>query len=86
MVKYWVYILQSESTGRYYCGSSNDVTRRVKQHNDSKYKGCKTTKRFSGPWELVWTEECETRSEAMRRERRIKKRGMKRFLNDQLNR
>ena len=77
---FWVYILQSETTGRYYCGSTNDVSRRVRQHNDPEYRGSKTTKRFSGPWELVWSEEHATRSEAMKREKQVKKRGIKRFL------
>ncbi|MBN1625380.1 MAG: GIY-YIG nuclease family protein [Deltaproteobacteria bacterium] len=27
---YWVYIIQSESTGRYYCGQSSDPQRRLR--------------------------------------------------------
>mgnify|MGYP000889111320 CR=1 FL=1 len=77
---YWVYILQSETTGRYYCGSTEDVERRVRQHNDPDYHGSKTTKRFDGPWKVVWRESWETRSAAMLRERQVKKRGIGRFL------
>ncbi|MBN1919518.1 MAG: GIY-YIG nuclease family protein [Verrucomicrobia bacterium] len=79
---FWTYILQSESTGRFYCGSSDDVERRVRQHNDPEYHGSKTTKRFQGPWRLVWHQEHASRSEAMQQERRIKKRGIRRFLDD----
>ncbi|GMW01651.1 MAG: hypothetical protein AMXMBFR84_27880 [Candidatus Hydrogenedentota bacterium] len=78
----WVYILQSQSTGRYYCGSTDDVERRVRQHNDSGYRGTKTTKRFEGPWTLVWTEQHPSRSVAMTREKQIKARGIARFLAD----
>ena len=69
---YFTYILQSESTGRYYIGSTDNLDRRVAQHNDPSYKGSKTTNRFKGPWKLVYAESSQTRSEAMSREREIK--------------
>ncbi|MBN1900277.1 GIY-YIG nuclease family protein [Candidatus Sumerlaeota bacterium] len=47
-MSYFTYILQSQSTGRYYCGSTNDLNRRVKQHNDPEFLGTLTTKRFKG--------------------------------------
>jgi putative endonuclease len=62
---YVVYILQSESTSRYYVGHTDDLKRRLLQHNDSSYKGSKHTKRSRGPWVCVYTEEFGTRSEAM---------------------
>jgi putative endonuclease len=79
---YWVYILQSESSGRYYCGSTDSVERRLRQHNDPDYRGTKTTKRFGGPWKLVWKEAHTSRAEAMGKEKQIKKRGIRRFLQD----
>ena len=69
---YHVYILQSQSTGRYYIGHTDDPARRVRQHNDPTYHGSKTTKRFQGPWELVYRETSESRSSAMLREKEIK--------------
>jgi len=84
-MSYWVYILQSQSTGRYYCGFSNDVKRRVSQHNDSEYRLTRTTKVFKGPWEVIWTRECGSRSEAVALERRIKKRGIVRYLRAHLS-
>jgi len=79
---YWVYIIQSQSTGRFYCGYSSDPQRRLRQHNDPEYQLSKTTKRFKGPWKLVHTMECADRSEAMILERKIKKRGISRFLSN----
>jgi len=79
---YWVYILQSESRGRYYCGSTDNAERRLRQHNDPDYRGTKTTKRFRGPWKLVWKESHASRAEAMAKEKQIKKRGIARFLRD----
>ena len=76
----WVYILQSHATGRFYCGQTNDLRRRIKQHNDPSHQETRTTKRFEGPWSLVWFQECPNRSEGMKLERSIKKRGISRFL------
>jgi putative endonuclease len=81
---YCVYIIQSQSTGRYYCGYSNNVERRINQHNDPGYHGSRTTKVFKGPWELIWTQECSNRSEAVVLERKIKKRGIHRYLRARL--
>ena len=77
---FWVYIIQSESTGRYYCGYSSDPERRLKQHNDPDYQLSQTTKRFKGPWKLVWTVEWENRSDTTKLEKAIKKRGIRRYL------
>ena len=69
---YFTYILQSESTGKYYIGSTDGLDRRVRQHNDPDYRGSKTTKRFKGPWKLAYAESFKTRSEAMIREKQLK--------------
>ena len=80
VMPFWVYILQSQSTGRYYCGYSSDPERRLRQHNDPRYSLSKSTKRFPGPWRIVWSQSCETRGRAMVLEKAIKKRGIQRFL------
>jgi len=59
----WVYIIQSESSGRYYCGQSSNVQQRLRQHNDPEYRLSKTTKHFAGPWKLIWTNEYLNRSQ-----------------------
>ena len=79
---FWVYILKSETTGRHYCGHSSNVAQRVRQHNDPEYRLSMTTKRFEGPWELVWSRECLSRGEAMKLEKKIKKRGIARYLQE----
>jgi len=62
------------------CGSTSNLEQRMQQHNDPTYTLTKTTKRFQGPWELIWTEEHSSRREALIREKQIKKRGIARFL------
>ncbi len=80
---FWVYILQSKSTGRFYCGQTDDLDRRLQQHNDPKYRLTKTTKRFEGPWKVIWSRDCSNRSSAVKLEKTIKKRGIGRYLEDQ---
>ena len=79
---FYVYILRSESSGRYYCGSTVDFKKRVREHNDPGNTLSLTTKRFKGPWILKWKEEHSSRKDAMLREKQIKKRGIRRFLDD----
>ena len=81
-MEHWVYILQSQSTGRYYCGQTRDLLVRLAQHNDPTNDLAKTTKRSKGPWKLIWSRQVVSGSEAMRLERKIKKRGIARFLKD----
>lgn len=71
-----VYILQSEATGRYYVGQSEHLQERVAYHNANYSKALKNR----GPWKLVHTEQYVTRSEAVRRERDIKRQKDRRFV------
>ena len=79
---YFVYVLRSISTGRYYCGQTKDLERRIREHNDPEYKSTTTTKNFAGPWEIVWSCDCSDRSQALKLEEKIKSRGIARFLTD----
>jgi putative endonuclease len=79
----WVYILQSQSSGRYYCGQTRDLATRLQQHNDPENHLAKTTKRFQGPWRLVWSRPVANGSDSVKLERKIKKRGIGRFLEEQ---
>jgi putative endonuclease len=56
--------------GSYYCGISSDVHKRVDVHNSG--KGSKYV-RSRLPAILVYVEECGGKSDALRRERMIKK-------------
>ncbi|MCP4642386.1 MAG: GIY-YIG nuclease family protein [bacterium] len=69
---FWVYILQSESTAKLYIGQTNDLKRRLAQHNDPNCRLTLHTKRNKGPWALLHSEEYATRTEAMRREKQLK--------------
>jgi putative endonuclease len=76
----FVYILKSTSTNKYYCGQTKDFEARIKRHNKGREKYTKS----GVPWILVHKIEIRNRSEAIVMERKIKKRGIKRFLIDNL--
>ena len=69
MSKFYTYILFSETLNKYYIGSTQDIDTRIEKHLQSK-KGF-TAK--AKDWVLLYSEEFETRTEASRRERQIKK-------------
>lgn len=66
--KYFVYMLLIEN-GALYCGYTDNVERRFQTHIDG--KGAKYT-RANKPLKVVYTKEFETKSEAMKEEKRIK--------------
>ena len=69
MDKTWkLYILRC-GDGSLYTGITVDVEARLEAHRSG--KGAKYT-RGRGPWELVYSEECGTHSEALKRELAIK--------------
>ena len=66
--KWTVYLLRC-GDGTLYCGITNDLQNRLEMHRSG--KGAKYT-RGRGPLELVYTERCEDKSAALKRERQIK--------------
>ena len=63
-----LYIFQSQTTRRFYIGSTNDLPRRLDEHRRGH---CHAT-RGRGPWKLVYQERWDTLAEARRREFEIK--------------
>ena len=79
--KFWAYVLEN-SAGRFYIGSTNDLERRLSQHNDPATSGKYCPK--NGPWRLVWKEIFTTRAQAMRREKQIKRMKSARWIRENL--
>ena len=73
---YYTYIIESISTGIYYKGSTSDYVRRLEEHN----AGINAYTKGRGPWKLIYLQAFETRAEASRQERRLK-RYNKQYLN-----
>ena len=73
-----VYILYSEKLKKYYVGITADLQDRLYRHNNGESLATKA----GTPWILVWSIEVPDRSTAMKLERKIKGRGIQRFLNE----
>ena len=65
---FYVYVIKSLSRNYIYVGLTNNVQRRLRQHNNGENK---TTKAYS-PFELILSEEFQTRKEAREREKYFK--------------
>jgi putative endonuclease len=65
----FVYILQSTKTGKFYIGSTNNIQRRLMEHQNG--TGCIYTK-LNGPWEFVCAKKCSSINEARIEEKKIK--------------
>ena len=65
---YRVYVLQNPE-GRFYLGLTDDVARRLKQHNNGESRWTKGR----GPWRMVWQSEDLSLSEARKLENRMKR-------------
>ena len=78
VMSFFVYILFSDSTSKFYTGSTQNLENRIVEHNQGETKSIK----HGIPWQLIWQKQLPTRAEAMQLETKIKKRGAKRFLED----
>lgn len=67
-MSHFVYILQSEDSGRFYVGRSKNLERRLEHHNTT---STGFTSRYR-PWILVFTQEFPTKEEAVAAEQLIK--------------
>ncbi|HEX8450300.1 MAG TPA: GIY-YIG nuclease family protein, partial [Allosphingosinicella sp.] len=67
-MSFWTYILRC-SNGIYYTGHTDDIDRRIAEHQSGAVKGYTYDKR---PVELMWAEEFSTRAEALEAELRVK--------------
>ncbi|MGB8489760.1 MAG: GIY-YIG nuclease family protein, partial [Bacteroidales bacterium] len=66
---YYVYIIQSETTGIFYKGFSSNPELRLIQHNSgmSRYTDGK------GPWKMVYLEKLKDKTGALIREKQLKR-------------
>jgi len=76
---FYSYIIFSSSINKFYIGATSlNLEDRLRRHN-SNHQG------FTGKandWHFVWSQAFESKSDAIDKEKQIKKRGAKRFLED----
>ena len=77
---FYTYILKSEKDGRCYTGSTKDLRKRLKQHND----GLSTYTKGKGPFKIIYYEACLLEDKARSREIYLKSGMGKRYLKNRL--
>jgi len=76
---FYVYILHSQSAGKFYVGHTPDVQKRLGEHNNPAEKS-KFTAKFI-PWELsLFFQVSDDRADAMKIEKFIKSQKSKKFI------
>lgn len=66
---FFVYIIKSSNKNYYYVGSTENLQKRLKQHNNGEVRSTG----FRRPYNIVYTEIYTTANEARLREKQIKK-------------
>ncbi len=67
-LEYFVYILESESTGKLYIGQTTDPEKRLADHN----RGASTYTKNGSPWKCIGLFKFATRNEALTLEKKLK--------------
>jgi len=74
---YTVYVLYSERFDKIYIGYTSDLPARLRYHNELARKGWAIHFR---PWKIVYIEEFETKSGALKREKELKSHQGRNFI------
>ncbi len=75
---FFVYLRKCQTSGTFYTGQTDNLERRLLEHNNTS-KGKKYTSK-KGPWKLIYSEEYDTRAKAMQREKFLKSGQGREFL------
>lgn len=73
---FYTYIIESLKTHNWYIGHTNNINRRLVEHNSGQNKPTKN----KGPWKLIFLVDFETNVEANRFEIKLKKIRNKDFI------
>lgn len=79
---WYVYVIKSTKSDYWYTGSTNDLWKRFKQHNEGK----STSTKPRGPYKLIYHEASLSEQDARSRELYLKSGMGKRYLKNRLKR
>ncbi|MEI6267224.1 MAG: GIY-YIG nuclease family protein [bacterium] len=82
---YYVYAIYNKEHDKIYVGQTNNIQRRLLQHNSKVLNKGHYTSKFSGPWEIFYQEGVDDRSTAIAREKGLKSHQGRIFLQEKLN-
>ncbi|MBK6932987.1 MAG: GIY-YIG nuclease family protein [Saprospirales bacterium] len=75
-MRHYIYILQSQVDASFYTGYTSNISRRLQEHN----AGLSSFTSRKIPWRLVYFEDFDDKSDALKRERFIKAMRNKNFI------
>jgi putative endonuclease len=76
---YYTYIIESTTNQRWYIGHTNNIDRRLDEHNS----GQNNSTKGKGPWKLIFLKEFDNNLDANRFELKLKKLRNKKFIKDE---
>ncbi len=75
-MKFYVYILHNSKHDKFYIGQTNNLDARIIEHNSGQVN---YTSKYDGGWSLGYYEEYNSRTEAIKREKFLKRQKNKTF-------
>jgi putative endonuclease len=79
---FYTYVILSKKDNNFYTGSTNNLARRMEEHNDGKVMSTK----YRRPFELIYYEACVNEQDARTREKYLKSGMGKRYIKNRLKR
>jgi len=79
---HYVYVIKSRIDGKFYTGCTEDLRKRLREHNDGKVNSTKGR----GSFDLIYYEASLNRTDAFAREKYLKTGMGKRYLKNRLKR
>ena len=76
----YVYVLLSQSDGKFYIGYTSDLRKRLLEHNSGKVQST----RHRVPLDLLYYEACRNKDDAVQREKYLKSTYGRRYLRNRL--
>ena len=80
MTFYYVYVLKSLKDNNWYTGYTNNIKKRISEHNQGKNFSTKHRR----PFELIYYEACKCKEDAIAREKYLKSGMGKKYLKNRM--
>lgn len=80
LTKWYVYLLSSQRTGKWYTGSTKSLQKRILSHN----AGSNQSTKHGRPWKLIYCEISLNRDDARAREKYLKTAMGRKYLKNRL--
>ena len=76
-MSFYIYVLKNDITGKLYKGQTQNLELRLKEHS---YSHTKTTSNHAKDWKLIYFEEFSSKSGAIKREKELKRKKSKHYI------